>query len=240
MMFSTAPQAHLLRGQTAGTTIRYMSEGCMIEDGQADKSVESEKAAKNTGRVEAFSDGVFAIAITLLVLNLLALKLPSPESASPGALGKALGQGWPIYLTYLLSFATILIMWVYHHRLFQSLKRAETSLLFANGFLLLLVTAVPFPTNLVGMYLTTPAASVACAVYAGFFAFIDLAYNLLWWVVARQQVECTHHPVSQIFSWLGFPCYVIAAITAFWLPILTLCICGALWIVWALTAPRVD
>lgn len=181
---------------------------------------------------------MFSIAITLLVLNLLALKLPLPESATPGALGRALGQGWPIYLTYLLSFATILIMWVYHHHLFKFLKKAETSLLFANGFLLLLVTAVPFPTSLVGTYLTTPAGSVACAIYAVFFVLINIAYNLLWWVVARQQTSCTHLPTSQVFSLLGFPCYLIAAVAAFWIPILTLCICGVLWVVWAFTAPR--
>ena len=128
---------------------------------------------------------MFAIAITLLVLD---LKVPSLTSVSPAALAEALWAGWPSYLTFVLSFATILIMWIYHHRLFQAVRRAETVLLFSNGLLLLLVTAVPFPTALVAAYLTTPAAPVACATYAGFFVLIDLAYNLLWWVVPRQQV----------------------------------------------------
>lgn len=207
----------------------------MIEDEQAKNSA---KAEKNTGRVEAFSDGVFAIAITLLVLNLLDLKLPG-LTTDPSTLARALAGAWPTYLVFLLSFATILIMWVYHHRLFQELKRAETSLLFANGFLLLLVTAVPFPTNLVDVYLRTPAASVACAVYAGFFVLINIAYDLLWWTIARQHANCPRLPASMLFCLLGLPCYLIAAVVAFWIPILTLCICGALWLVWAFTAPRV-
>ena len=144
------------------------------------------------------------------------------DSVSPAALAEALWAGWPSYLTFVLSFATILIMWIYHHRLFQAVRRAETVLLFSNGLLLLLVTAVPFPTALVAAYLTTPAAPVACATYAGFFVLIDLAYNLLWWVVYRQQVGDRSHgrhlSGSMLISLLGFPCYLIAMVVAFWLP----------------------
>lgn len=193
---------------------------------------------EGTGRIEAFSDGVFAIAITLLVLD---LKVPDLKAISRAALTQALLARWPNYLILVISFATILIMWVYHHRLFQTVKKAETVLLFTNGFLLLLVTIVPFPTALVGSYLTTPAASVACAVYAGFFVLIDTAYSLLWWVVARQQPEYgldgNGVPKSMIISFLGIPCYLIAALAAFWNPFLTIGICCALWIVWAFTAP---
>ena len=191
-----------------------------------------------TARLEAFSDGIFAVAITLLVLD---LKVPNLTSVSPATLAEALWVRWPNYLTLVLSFATILIMWVYHHNLFKSLKKPEKQHLFSNGFLVLLVTLVPFPTALVGAYLTTPAASVACATYAGFFVLIDSAYNLLWRVVYRQQPEYHVHetrlPRSMIISLLGLPCYLIATVAAFWSPILSLGICGALWIVWAITAP---
>ncbi len=190
-----------------------------------------------TNRLEAFSDGVFAIAITLLVLD---LQVPRLNAANPAALAGALVEQWPAYLTFVISFATILIMWVYHHNLFQSVKKAETVLLFSNGFLLLLATIVPFPTHLVALYLTTSAASVACATYAGFFVLIDLAYNLLWWVVSRQQPGYRYRrnrlPVSMIISLLGFPCYLIAMLVAFWLPLLSLFICCVLWIIWAVTA----
>ncbi len=192
-----------------------------------------------TGRLEAFSDGVFAIAITLLVLD---LKVPVLNGASPTALGVALLKQWPNYLTLFISFATILIMWVYHHRLFQTVRRTETLLLFSNGFLLLLVTVVPFPTALVGAYLLTPAASMACAVYSGFFVFINLSYNLLLWVVSRQQPEYRSPGSSLSKSWivslLGLPCYAIGAVVAFWSPYVTLGICCVLWIAWAVTAPQ--
>jgi uncharacterized membrane protein len=192
-----------------------------------------------TARLEAFSDGVFAIAITLLVLN---LKVPSLNPVDPGALATALVGGWPTYLTLVLSFATILIMWVYHHNLFKAAKQPEPVLLFSNGLLLLLVTLVPFPTALVGAYLTTPAATVACATYAGFFVLINSAYNLLWWAVSRQQprdrVRGRRFSRSMLILLLGFPCYLIATGVAFWRPMLTLFMCGALWIVWAITAPK--
>lgn len=197
---------------------------------------------KDTNRLEAFSDGVFAIAITLLVLD---LKVPSNlPSVDPTTLARALGERWPSYLTFVLSFATILIMWVYHHRMFQSVRRANTALLFSNGLLLLGVSAVPFPTSLVGTYLATPAAPVACAIYAGFFVGIDLAYSLLWWVVSCQQpaerLQEKHFARSKRITFLGIPCYLIALAVAFWQPWLTLLICALLWIVWATTAPQVS
>ncbi len=192
-----------------------------------------------TARLEAFSDGVFAIAITLLVLD---LKVPSDLSPITPLTLAALVSKWPNYLTLVISFATILIMWVYHHNLFKAAKKSEPLLLFSNGLLLLLVTMVPFPTALVGAYLTTPAASVACATYAGFFGLIDSAYNLLWWVVSRQQprdrLRGRRFSMSMLISLLGFPCYLISTVVAFWSPLLTLFICGALWIVWAMTVPR--
>lgn len=197
---------------------------------------------RDTGRLMGFSDGVFAFAITLLVLNLLGLKLPSPDTVRAAALAATLARAWPAFVTYLISFATILVMWVYHHRLLQSVRRAETLLLFSNGFLLLLVTAVPFPTLLVGTYLTTPAAPVASAVYAGYFALVDIAFDLLWLVVLRQKARYLGREPriapSMLIALLGFPCYLIAAAVAFWSPLLTLLICGALWIAWAATAHR--
>lgn len=197
-----------------------------------------ERKEGGTERIMAFSDGVFAIAITLLVLD---LKVPiGLNPINSAELASALLQRWPNYLILVISFATILIMWVYHHNLFQWAKKAETSLLFGNGLLLLLVTIVPFPTALVGEYLTTPAATAACATYAGFFALIDLSYNLLWWIVSRQQpgyrFERNRLPASMMISFLGFPCYLAATLAAFLSPILTLVICCILWVVWAVTA----
>ena len=93
-------------------------------------------AEKETGRVEAFSDGVFAIAITLLILEIKVPKLSARQptgGARPGA-----PRLWPSFLAFLLSFFAILIMWINHHGLFNLVRRVSPGFLYANGFLLLL------------------------------------------------------------------------------------------------------
>ncbi|GLV54291.1 DUF1211 domain-containing membrane protein [Dictyobacter sp. S3.2.2.5] len=194
-----------------------------------------------TNRLEAFSDGIFAIAITLLALN---LQVPILTTITPQALTMALGAKWPTYLTFMFSFVTVLIAWVYHHRLLQWAKHAETLLLFANGMLLLFISAIPFPTALLGAYLTTSAASVASAIYAGYIGILNFTYNLLWWVVVRQHrrdhPSSRRLPTSMILSFLGFPCYLIAFLMAFWSPAAALVICSILWIIWTVKAPDMD
>ena len=110
---------------------------------------------KETGRIEAFSDGVFAIAITLLILE---IKVPNAHDLGAGGLGAALLRLWPSYLAFVTSFATILVMWVNHHKLFRHIRRSDDAFLFLNGLLLLFVTSVPFPTSLVAEYLQRPEA----------------------------------------------------------------------------------
>src|SRR5919202_1331882 len=144
----------------------------------------SRSPALTTRRIEAFSDAVFASSITLLALN---LQVPELTPATPEALAAELAAKWPTYLSFLLSFVTLLIAWVYHHRLLEAAKHAGTGLMFTNGLLLLIVSAVPFPTALLGAYLTTPAASVVTAIYAGCIGVLNITYNLLWWEVVRQQ-----------------------------------------------------
>jgi uncharacterized membrane protein len=194
---------------------------------------------KETGRVEAFSDGVFAVAITLLVFDLKVPQLPS-AAISLSALGTALFREWPSYLTFVTSFATILIMWVGHHNIFKFVYRSSTPFLFANGLLLLLVTVVPFPTSLVAAYLTTPAAALACAVYAGLFVLINVAYNLLWWAATnngrllKPGVTDVQVKMMRRSFLLGFPTYLLATFLAFWNPYVSIGICTCLWIYWAL------
>jgi uncharacterized membrane protein len=136
--------------------------------------------AKETGRIEAFSDGVFAIAITLLVLDLRV-----PRELPDGAdLTEALLSQWPSYLAFVTSFATILIMWVNHHRLFTLIRRADHGLLLVNGLLLLGITVVPFPTSLLAEYINRPGQHAAAIVYTSVSVFIALFFNALWWYVS--------------------------------------------------------
>jgi uncharacterized membrane protein len=193
---------------------------------------------KETGRLESFSDGVFAVAITLLVFNLQVPRLPA-GTISVLALGSALFNLWPSYLTFTTSFATIFIMWASHHSIFKLVYKADTPFLFANGLLLLLVTVVPFPTSLVALYLTTSAAPLACAVYAGIFVVINMAYNLLWWAAMRQgrllHPAVTPRQVKRLTRYilLGLPVYLLATLLAFWNPYVSLGLCSCLWIFWA-------
>jgi uncharacterized membrane protein len=132
-----------------------------------------------TGRLEAFSDGVFAIAITLLVLE-----IDVPE-AGHGELWRALLEQWPSYAAYLVTFLVIGIQWVNHHRLFELVGRVDRTLLFLNLFLLLFVAIFPFPTALLAEHIRVPEdASVAAAVYSATAFGNAIAWNVLWrWIV---------------------------------------------------------
>jgi TMEM175 potassium channel family protein len=212
-----------------------------MSEEKREASIEKETGRKETSRIEAFSDGVFAVAITLLVFD---LKVPLPsagDSFTKAGLGIALFHQWPSYLAFITSFATILIMWVSHHSIFKLVDKSDKPFLFANGFLLMLVTVVPFPTSLVAAYLTTPAAATACAVYSGIFVVINFAYNLLWWIITRHRLlNPTVTPAqARVLTrnlLLGFPVYLFATLLAFWNPYVTIAICSGLWIFWAFTS----
>jgi len=134
------------------------------------------ESTKETGRIEAFSDGVFAIAATLLVLD---IKVPHDVPESTGLLNALLAQ-WPAYLAFVTSFATIGIMWINHHRLFNLIVRSDQLLLILNGLLLMGVTFVPFPTALLAEYIEQPEQYTAAMVYSGTFVVLAILFNLLW------------------------------------------------------------
>jgi uncharacterized membrane protein len=191
---------------------------------------------KETGRLEAFSDGVFSIAMTLLVLE---LQVPSFKGTpTAAAVWIALAKQWPSYFAFVTSFFTVLIMWVNHHGIFRLIRRTSTPLMFANGFLLLLVTAVPFPTALVAAYLKTPAAGAACTVYGATFVVISLAYAIVLTVAARGGHLLIPNSINEVKRKLrdcylvGLPLYLAATLVASFTPSLSLIICSALWIFW--------
>jgi uncharacterized membrane protein len=139
-------------------------------------------AVSETGRIEAFSDGVFAIAITLLILG---IQVPRATSLGPGGLARALLALWPHYLAFVTSFATIFAMWVNHHRIFTFIRTSDHALLYWNGLLLLLITFVPFPTTLLAEYLLHPEEKVAGILFAGTMAAIAVVFKGLWRHVAK-------------------------------------------------------
>lgn len=195
---------------------------------------------KETGRVEAFSDGVFAVAITLLALDLVVPHLANGVSSDE--LIRALGHEWPSYLAFITSFFSVLIMWANHHTTFKLIRRVSAHLIFANGILLLAATAAPFGTSLMAEYLGKPGARAAAAVYGGVFVIGSIAYNLVWHCAAHNRVllneNIPQHVVEKLTRRyaLGPPLYLAAVIGAYWSAYITIGICTALWIFWSLTA----
>jgi TMEM175 potassium channel family protein len=191
---------------------------------------------KDTGRIEAFSDGVFAIAITLLILEIRVPHLPVESGAA--ALCAALGGLWPSYVAFLTSFLTIFIMWANHHAIFHLVRRADARFLYANGFLLLLVTFVPFPTAILAEYLERPAAPAATAFYAGTFVAIGVAFWLLWQAAIRERRLLRAHVTEEMIEAftksyrLGAPGYLVAAAAAFVNVFVSIGICAALAGLW--------
>lgn len=128
------------------------------------------------GRVEAFSDGVFAVAITILVFNIQVPKVAS------GELWQALGTQWPTYAAYVASFLTIGILWINHHSMFERIVRVDRVLLILNLLLLMGIVLVPFPTSLVGQFVPRGGADAraAATVYAGLMVAIAVLWSVLW------------------------------------------------------------
>jgi uncharacterized membrane protein len=190
--------------------------------------------AEPTGRVEAFSDGVFAIAITLLILE---IRVPHEDIASLGRLWAALAALWPSYLALLLSFFVILVMWVNHHELLRLVREVDYPFLFANGLLLLMVTFMPFPTAVLAQFLATDAARAAAAFYCGTFVLNSLAWGLLFATIVRRRLlrpEVDAETVARIRRAYTFGplVYVVSTAVAFAHAGAGLALNTSLWIVW--------
>src|SRR5258706_11197860 len=153
---------------------------------------------KETARVEAFSDGIFGIAMTLLILEFHVPNVPHGDLDARRQLIHALVKLWPSGIAFLLSFGTILIMWVNHHGLFKHAHGADNRLLFANGLLMLIVTFVPFPTAVLAEYLDRRAANVAATFYCATFVLVSISYNLLLWSVVANRRHDAAWPEATI------------------------------------------
>jgi len=150
--------------------------------------IEQAEEEKETGRIEAFSDGVFAIAATLLVLEIhVPLAANGDALSTVTELWNDLLHQWPHYLAYFMGFSTIVIMWINHHNLFRLIRRSTHGLLLWNSLLLLVISLVPFPTALLADYLSpleTDKARLVLLIYSGWGLVIALCYNFLWWYMS--------------------------------------------------------
>lgn len=147
----------------------------------------------DSGRLEAFSDGVFAVAITVLALG-LAVPVPGHEPIL-----RQLTGHWPSFAAFAISFLTIGIIWVNHHMLFKNFAKIDRTLLFLNLLLLFFVVAIPFATTTMASYLRSggSGATGAAVIYQGVFAGMSLAFGGLFWrSVKKGHLKITFTPAA--------------------------------------------
>ena len=190
----------------------------------------------NTNRLEAFSDGVFAIAITLLVLD---IHVPKPGH---GSLGHELLAQWPSYAAYVISFITIGIIWINHHAAFSRLRSVDHSILIWNLLLLLSVGVLPFTTSLMATYLKEGSGeSLAAAIYGASYLLMGLVFVLTNRQILFRRPQLLKEPIDPEaarnilkFAAIGQIPYALAVVLAFVSPYITLGICAACAVYYAL------
>ena len=194
-----------------------------------------------TGRVEAFSDGVMAIAITLLVLE---LKVPAPTDVGPDGLLGALAARWPSYIAYGAAFLTIGIIWLNHHTLLAKIARFDARLHWLNLLLLFGVATLPFPTALLAEYVGEggPNASVAAVSYGLLAILMALPWGFMWRHLAdhpellEPEYDASHARIEGRRGWLGVPIYVAATLISLVMPLLALVLYAAIAALYAITS----
>jgi uncharacterized membrane protein len=192
-----------------------------------------------TGRVEAFSDGVMAIAITLLVLE-----LKVPPDAPDGQLLPELWARWPSYVAYLAAFLTIGIIWLNHHTLLAKIARFDARLHWLNLLLLLGVATLPFPTSLVADYVAKGGwnASVSAAAYGLTATLMALPWSFMWRHLRDRPellepgYDAGHASVELRRGSLGVPIYAAATAVSFVQPILALILYAGIAALYAVTS----
>jgi TMEM175 potassium channel family protein len=195
----------------------------------------------STNRLEAFSDGVLAVAITLLVLD---IRVPAPSTQH--TLAHQLASQWPVYAAYVISFITIGIIWINHHAMIGRLARADSVILSLNLLLLMSIAELPFATSLMAAYLKqSQGQHLAAAVYSGSFLVMSIFFMALQrHILVRKThflgVELTDDARRRILSRnaLGLLPYALATALAPASPYATLIICAAVAAYYALPLSR--
>ena len=195
-------------------------------------------------RLEAFCDAVFAIALTLLIID---IRIPSTESITTTAeLWLALKHLTPSIFAFLLSFIVILITWVNHHTALKLVHKSSPHFFYANGLLLLTVVIVPFPTSLLGEFVLTDHAAPAVALYSAVFGLQAIA----WYFIGRTALNPAN-PLTKngnatvamrriiLKSYYALTLYTACATLAFWFPLTIAIIVALTWIAWLIISMNV-
>jgi uncharacterized membrane protein len=191
---------------------------------------------KGLARLEMFSDGVFAIAITLLVLD---LKVPPLTfNTSPSALWHSLAHLWPYYFAFAFSFGNILVMWINHSLVFKFIDKDSKRLLYANGFLLLTITFFPYPTAILAEYIGTGNMQPAIVFYCASCLLRNIGWNIFIYTLQKPVLLLKPETNNKVLKKIrnstrtGFFIYSIITITAWWLPVTALVLNVLTWLLW--------
>jgi uncharacterized membrane protein len=195
---------------------------------------------RSTARTETFSDGVMAIAITLLILN---VRIDSSYATEHGLL-RAMGHEWPAYLAYLTAFITIAIMWLNHHALFDKIAHLDKSLAWTNLVLLLTVSVLPFPTAVVADYVRAGGIDAKVAVSA--YGLVSMVNGFSWltaWHHLSRNPQLLNAPFDGAYALLerrrtaiGVATYAVATAVAWLAPVLALLLYLAMAVFYAATS----
>lgn len=192
-------------------------------------------------RLEAFCDAVFAIALTLLIID---IKVPaSEELGTTREVWLALKHLGPSIFAFVLSFAVILITWVNHHRFFRLVDKSSAAFVYANGFLLLTVVFMPFPTALVGEYLLTDHAAPAVVIYNSVTAVQAVSWILVTGAasrLAKDEKAVVLVRDGHRNGYFAFVVYSALALIAVWFPLTIAIVTTMLWTYWLAFSLRAE
>jgi uncharacterized membrane protein len=232
--------------------------GGLIEEGEAFRRLVAEPRldgassfapvethhGKATHRLETFCDGVFGIALTLLIID---IKVPAGASIGTSRdLWRALGHLLPSVFAFVLSFGSILIAWVNHHALFKRIHGSSVAFVYANGFLLLTVVFLPFPTALLGETIGTDHASPAVVLYC-----VTIALQSVGWyclgrtALAPEPLTRSERATEAVRDsataglW-SFAFYAACAIAAVWIPLAVAAVITLVWVFWTIYGHKLD
>ena len=187
-------------------------------------------------RLEAFSDGVFAIALTLLIIE---IKIPAVESVhTKKELWNAFAHNWPSWLAFYVSFITILISWVAHSHVFKLIGKSTNKLIYANALLLLSIITMPFFTTTLAAYIKTDLSGPVITLYCGFSIILTISWIVIQHAVLYPVSLCKPgldlKKVKKVFKYtkFGLVLNIFTFLLSFWFPITAFVIVALLYVVW--------
>jgi uncharacterized membrane protein len=192
-------------------------------------------------RLEAFCDGVFAIALTLLIID---VRIPAAETiTSTAQLWRAVAHVGPSIVAFLLSFTVILITWVNHHATLALIDKSSSPFIYANGLLLLTVVLMPFPTALVGDYLFTDHAGPAVVLYEGVGALQAIGWIFIGGTALHGHLARSTHSAavlreSRRYGYFACALYALFGVAALWFPVAVAVLTSITWVFWLILSIR--